>query len=246
MILSVKELININEMMLGRGAPTVNDGIGYNKGDYNACEKYYYGMSYAQVADLARRLVKYCNTQLKIDKKIMIDTAKHYEKLAGGRVKDLGVSVDVVGEWVFLSFAYNERFINIIRNQPYDKRKYDTQRKQWAVKSDIAINVLKMLKNVDADVDNAIQYLKERGIGQQKQQKKQEEKQQVLVKVDKNLNKIFLKLDYQEEIIKVIRRIDKKQRFWNPKFKYWTIDYSEETLKYLENEIKKYAQINYV
>ena len=93
-VFTVEELLTMNETMLGRGMPVQEDGVGYNKADYGACVNYYHGLSNAQVADLAKRLVKYSETQLHIDKEMMKETAEYYASLVkDGEDRSNGVSI---------------------------------------------------------------------------------------------------------------------------------------------------------
>ncbi len=157
------ELLNFNEMLLGRGAPVQEDGIGYNKADYGACATYYYGLSDAQFADLAKRLVKYSETQLKVCKKAMQETAKELGAKADAKDRSRGISIDVKETSTLISFRYNEQFIDAIKSQP--KRQWDAENKKWVVPNENAIDVLKALGKVGADVKNAIEYfeIKRRG-----------------------------------------------------------------------------------
>lgn len=153
----IDELLAMNEYMLSRGMPVQDDGVGYNKADYGVCSNYYYGLSDAQIADLARRLVKYSETQLHIDRELMEETAKYYESLVkDGQDRNNGVSISVMEEETLISFKYNEDFIDVIRKQP--KRRWDSESKQWAVPNNHVIKVLKELEKVGADVENAINY----------------------------------------------------------------------------------------
>lgn len=156
-IFTIDELLSLNDMMLGRGKPMQDDGVGYNKADYGVCSNYFFGVSDAQVADLAKRLVKYSVTQLNIDKQLMQETSEYYRNLLtddDSRVE--GVSVNITREGTLISFRYNESFINVVRKQP--NRIYDRERKQWIVPTCNAIKVLKELECVGADTKNAIKY----------------------------------------------------------------------------------------
>lgn len=151
-----KEILAFNEKMLGRGMPTMDDGIGYNKADYGACAIYFYGLSNAQYADLAKRLVKYSKTQLGIDKEEMKTTAEHFASLAGKTDKSNGVSLKITDDGTIISFRYNEVFIDEIKKQPV--RKWDRENKKWIIPNSNVIQALIALKSVGADVDNAIEY----------------------------------------------------------------------------------------
>lgn len=231
-VFTVDELLAMNEIMLGRGMPIQDDGIGYNKADYGVCSNYYYGLSDAQIADLARRLVKYSETQLNIDKEMMKETAKYYASLVKeGQDRNSGVSISVMEEETLISFKYNEDFIDVIRKQP--KRRWDSESKQWAVPNNHVIKVLKELEKVGADVENAINY----AMNHELITNAKPEKVDVLLYFDKDV--VLMKFDYNEEILEKIKRINKKYRKWNPKHKYWEI--ANDEFKPLMQSLKPFA-----
>lgn len=216
-VFSVEELLMMNEMMLGRGMPVQHDGIGYNKADYGACANYWYGLSDAQVADLAKRLVKYSNTQLHIDREIMKDTANYYMmKVTGEFDRTDGVSVNVTENGTLISFRYNELFIEIIKQQP--KRQYDAENKQWIVPNSNVVKVLEALGEVGADVRNALAYVENHPLIKDAENNN---KIDVLIKV--NDNDVFMKFEYNKDIVDEIRKLDKSDRKWNAEYKYWAI-----------------------
>lgn len=229
----IDELLAMNEYMLSRGMPVQDDGIGYNKADYGVCSNYYYGLSDAQIADLARRLVKYSETQLHIDRELMEETAKYYESLVkDGQDRNNGVSISVMEEETLISFKYNEDFIDVIRKQP--KRRWDSKSKQWAVPNNHVIKVLKELEKVGADVENAINY----AMNHKLITNAKPEKVDVLLYFDEDV--VLMKFNYNEEILKRVKKIDKKYRKWNPQHKYWIIAKDKfkplmESLKHLAN-----------
>lgn len=162
-VFTEEELIQFNELLLGRGMPVQQDGIGYNKADYSVCAGYFYGLSYAQCADLAKRLIKYTETQLKVDKEKMKNTAKYYLNLAGRNDKNNGISIFIKENETIISFRYNEKFIKTIKRQPPSKRRWNKDDKIWTVSNDCLIKTLKDLEFVGADVENSLKYAQERG-----------------------------------------------------------------------------------
>jgi hypothetical protein len=215
-IVSVNDLLAFNEMMLGRGMPVQEDGVGYNKADYGACSNYFYGLSDSQIADLAKRLVKYSNTQLHVDKQIMKDTAEYYASLVkDGDNRENGVSLQITENGTLISFKYNPDFIEVIKNQP--KRQYDADNKQWIVPNDRVIPVLNELWTVGADVQNAMEYAMNSPLIQEHQVSKVD----ILTKFQDDY--VFLKFNYNQDIVNEIKQIDKGDREWNPKFKFWAI-----------------------
>lgn len=211
-----EELLQFNEMMLGRGMPVQEDGIGYNKADYGACSTYYYGLSYAQMADLAKRLVKYCNTQLGVDKDTMKATAEALASIADPKDRNNGISVDIREEGTIISFRYNEDFIEIIKNQPRHLRKYDGDSKSWMVANERLITTLNELSEAGADVENALVYASNHELINTVR------KVEVLTK--DNGDYTLLKFNYNPTIVDEIKQtVDKKDREWNNDYKFWAI-----------------------
>jgi hypothetical protein len=212
---TVEELLSFNEMMLGRGMPVTEDGIGYNKADYGACANYFYGLSHAQLADLAKRLVKYCNTQLGVDKEVMKETAKALALLADPQDRVAGISIDIRENGTLISFRYNETFIEVVKNQP--QRQWDAESKNWVVPNDKVISLLNELSTVGADVENALAYASNHEL----LNKVEVEKVEVLTKDDGDYT--LLKFNYNKDIVEEIKQIDHTQREWNAQFKFWAI-----------------------
>lgn len=231
-VLSVEQLLALNEQMVGRGVPNREDGVGYNKADYSACANYFNGLSDAQIADLAKRLVKYSETQLHLDKEMMKETAKYYAEIAGEfSDRTQGVSLNITENGTLISFRYNEEFIEIIKKQP--KRRYDAENKQWIVPNERVIPTLNELAVAGADVDNALVYatnhplLKNIAIV----------KEEILVKDEGDWT--LLKFKYNEEFVKKVKEIPSKYRQWNPQFKFWAIKTSY--LEGLKNSLEEVA-----
>jgi hypothetical protein len=215
---TVEELLQFNEMMLGRGMPVQEDGIGYNKADYGACSTYYHGLSHAQLADLAKRLVKYCNTQLGVDKEAMKETAEVLATLDSPENRDAGVSLNITEEGTIISFRYNEEFIEIIKNQPRHLRRYDVDSKSWMVANERLIPTLNELSVAGADVDNALAYASNHELLRAVAIKKVE----VLTK--EYNDHILLKFNYNQMIVEEIKQtVDKKDREYNTQHKFWAI-----------------------
>lgn len=235
MTFTKEELIAFNETMLGRGVPNSEDGIGYNKADYGACVTYFRGLSDAQYADLAKRLTKYCNTQLNVCKDTMKKTAKELAVLSNGSDRVNGISLEVAGDGVMISFRFNEEYINVIKNQ--SERKYDADSRNWIIPRKHLLKVLKELSDVGADVKNAVEYVKTEGL-------------YIGVKTPSDVvavidgKQTFLKFNYNKEIIEGIKNIEKSKRKWNVDKKYWTID--SECVKNLESNLSEVANFIYV
>lgn len=236
-ILSVDELLQFNEMMLGRGMPVMEDGIGYNKADYGACSNYFYGLSDAQIADLAKRLVKYSQTQLGMDKQVMKDTAEHYASLIESDYdRTDGVSLQITENGTLISFKYNPDFIEVIKKQP--KRQYDADNKQWIVPNNLVIPTLNELWTIGADVNNALVYAMHHPLMDEIVFPKVE-KIDILTKFDGDY--ALLKFNYNKDILAEIKKIDCKDRQWNPQHKFWAVKQNHlDKLKEVLSEIANF------
>lgn len=232
-----EDLINFNEMMLGRGMPVTEDGIGYNKADFGACATYFYGLSNAQYGDLAKRLVKYCNTQLKVDKEVMKETSRYYLDLAEGQDRSNGISLNITENGTLISFRYNELFIETIKAQP--KRQWDSENKNWVVPNKDVVKVLLALEEVGADIKNAMEYALDHELMNIKEEVKVAE---VLTKLDGDY--AFLKFDYNKDILAHIKKIDIKDRQWNADYKFWIINKSH--LQNLQQKLSNIATFKMV
>jgi hypothetical protein len=217
-IVSVEELLAFNEMMLGRGMPIEEDGVGYNKADFGACSNYFYGLSDSQVADLAKRLVKYSVTQLNMDKQVMKDTAEYYDSLVKGDYdRTDGISLQITENGTLISFKYNESFIEVIKAQP--KRQFDGESKQWIVPNDKVIPLLNELWTVGADCTNAMEYAMNHPLMEEIVNPK---KVEILTKDEGDYK--LIKFNYNQDIVNAIKEtVDKEDREWNSKFKFWAI-----------------------
>ena len=208
------ELLAFNEKMLHRGTPTIDDGVGYNKADYGACSTYYQGLSDAQYADLAKRLVKYSETQLQICKQKMKETAKELSEIANPDERSKGISIEVGETHTLLGLRYNPEYINIISSTP--RRRYDEEKKAWIIPNDLLISTLNNLRAIGADVDNAVAYAESKGITKDYRAK-------VVVLTEPQGEMVTLKFNYNKDIIDEIKRIDKHGRKWNADNKSWSV-----------------------
>lgn len=206
-----EELLAFNEVMLGRGMPVQNDGIGYNKGDFGACTTYYHGISDAQYADLAKRLVKYTVTQLDVDREMMIATANEFAEKSYGQDRSNGISIEIRESDTLLSFRYNETYIETIKAQP--SRRWCSEVKHWVVPNNKVISTLLALKEMGADVDNAISYFKENV----KELKIKKEIVEYIVSEDCT----WMRFKYNKEIIDTVKALPFKK--FNPETKSWRI-----------------------
>lgn len=234
-IFSKDELLSFNEQLLGRGMPIQQDGIGYNKADYGACSTYYHGLSDAQLADLAKRLVKYSKTQLDVDKEKMQRTANKLLDIAGNNNRVYGVSINIEDNKTNIYFKYNEVFINCIKLSNICQ--WNANEKCWCVENKSLIIILDKLKSVGADVDNAMTYALENI-------ETLDKKQEVIVKLVPNDNMALLKFDYNQNIVNEIKKFDKSSRQWNEQFKFWAVNVN--CFKILTNSLSDVAVFKFV
>lgn len=236
-IIAREELLCLNEMMLGRGMPVQEDGVGYNKADYGACSTYFYGLSDAQYADLAKRLTKYCKTQLGLDKDLMKETHQYYAEIAGHGDRSTGVSLNVTENGTLISFRYNEMFIDVIKALP--RRQYDRDNKQWLVPNEDVLIALSALEEYGADVKNAVEYAKNHELIKQCKA----ERIEVLEK-HRGDDEVLLKFKYNADVLEKIKEIEFKDRKWNAEFKYWVVKPCHlENLKQSLQDVAVFKQI---
>lgn len=231
---SKDELLAFNEKLLGRGMPVQQDGIGYNKADYGACSTYYNGLSNAQLADLAKRLVKYCNTQLGVDKSKMKYTADELLEVANGQSRENGVSISIGEHTTNIYFKYNEFFINCLKLS--SKCQWNNNEKCWYTDNKNVIDVLQALNIIGADVDNAMSYALENIEALDK-------RQEIMVKLIPQDNVAFMKFDFDKDIVDEIKKLDKSNRRWNDEFKFWAVNiaYLDSIISSLSNVTVKYV-----
>lgn len=233
-IFSEKTLTMLNVKMIGRGAPDEKDDIGYNSPDYAVCRNYFFGLSYSQLADLAERLIKYCDTQLNLDVEKMMETKKYYRKLAKEQSHKEAISVEIGSKESGIYFSYNQDFIEAIKKVNFKKRYFDGKYKCWRVNNFYLLEALQYLKKVGAEVDNAIKYAKENLKLDKEEFIKEEntidkfkkEKEKIVIKVfEVNRKKIQLSFKYKKEIVEAIRTLFFKN--YDGLSKRWTINKKE-------------------
>ncbi|MGV4321168.1 hypothetical protein [Bacillus mojavensis] len=156
---SEEEMIKFNDMMLKR-IESNRCISGYNNTDRSVCKIFFHGLSYAQLANLAKRLVKYSETQLNVSKESMMETEKYYLEKANIKDWTKGISLNGGDYLTSVSFRYNEQFIEQIKRRPRGQWFWDNNSKQWLIPNENLIITLKSLEKVGADVKNAIEYAK--------------------------------------------------------------------------------------
>lgn len=232
---SKEDILKFNEQMIGRGVPSQDDGVGYNRADYSICVNCSYGSSDAQVAELAKRLVKYCATQLGAEKEKMQLSHLYFSEKASkkGFVASDGISLGIEERETRLYFRYNPSFVKVISE--IIGRKWDKEQKTWIIPNHKLIDCLEKLKEIGADVENAIEesnanvFVKDAG----------DDKVEILVREDLKNNVVFLKIPYDSRLISEIQNIKKEFRAWNNKHKFWTIN--KDSFEMLKDKISVYA-----
>jgi len=246
MIISIDRLTEINNTMLGRGAPVKRDNFGYNKPDYAVCQSIYYGMSYTQAADICNRLQKYINTQLQgINILDLKESEEYYLRLAGHKP---AVTIKYNDDYTALYFKYDTDIISIIKTA--NNRKWDSNNKCWLVKNNEVLVILNKLSEI-ADVENAIKYFKSKYITTETSTDEEIKNNNIKISVTENGNYLNLRFDYNTNIINAIKNcLDRK---YNSCDHSWTIAKTEvlELVKRLESigsidysELKKYITKN--
>lgn len=237
---SPEQLVKFNETLLGRGAPIEKDNIGYNKPDYLVCNNYYSVLSDVQLADLSRRLVKYCQTQLDADKQKMIETANYYNAKISNESLERAISIQPGKEMTLISFSYNPEFIAIVKKA--NKRKYDPKIKKWYVANNEVIHILEQLQKVGADCKKAIEYLQENlVINENEQSTKQEQKVNIINVVELKNGKLQIGFSYNPDIVTAIKSLN--ERKYNPANKTWTI--TKEEVNTLINKLQNIPNIDF-
>ncbi|HBY21601.1 MAG TPA: hypothetical protein DEG71_11470 [Clostridiales bacterium] len=224
-IFTPEELIIFNSNLLGRGAPTKKDDIGYNKPDYTICNNYYSVLSNVQLADLSTRLIKYCKTQLSADPEQMKNTANYYSALTANTYLDNSISIDLLRDNTLISFTYNATYINIIKSAK--NRKYNPDTKKWYVANNEAITILQKLQRVGADCQHCIDYLQENlNLNPvESADLKQVEQKVNIIKVVEVKGKLEVCFNYDQSIVTAIKSLI--ERKYNPSTKCWTIPKTE-------------------
>ena len=241
MVISIERLAEINNMMLGRGAPVKRDNFGYNKPDYAVCQSIYYGMSYAQAADVCNRLKKYVSTQLKdISILDLEESEEYYLKLAGYKP---AVTIKYNNDYTALYFRYDPDIVSIIKTA--NNRKWDGNNKCWLVKNNEILVILNKLLQI-ADVENAIKYFTSKHITAETSLD-EIKNSNIKISVTENGDYLNLKFNYNVNIINAVKAC--LERKYNSTDRTWIINKNEvlELIKRLEvienidySELKKY------
>lgn len=232
-MLSRRTLENINEEMLGRGAPIERDEIGYNVADYNKLASIWCGATDDDLYEIASRLIKYYDTQLvklsSVDftKEELEESARYYKELSNEGFKKKSVTIVFKEglETVCISFKYNIDFINVMRKY---RCSFDREFKFWESKSEYIKPILEELKLKGADVEYAQAYIdeieNEEGISftssnlEDNKSLKEDKNERPIIKVSEvDEDYISLKFDYDNELIGQIKKLKVRNFDWDNK-----------------------------
>lgn len=248
----------LNEIMLGRGSPDERDDFGYNIPDYKKLSSIWRGATNNDLYEIASRLLKYYDTQLKgIDlvnftKEELIETIEYYKELSEKNIIKSSVTIAFTNDYknVYVGFKYNNDFIDIMRKYKYS---FDREVKSWLGDSSNIKAILKELEELGADVVNALCYIEiieeENSISFSETIENTEEiKTDKLITVKKvDEDNISLKFDYDYVIVSEIKSLKSKHFDWDTK--EWIINIFEaktlyENIKHLGydlSELKPYT-----
>lgn len=219
---SAQELENFNCAMVGRGAPVVIDGVGYNKPDYSICRFYYNGLSNAQLADLSARLTKY-SKQLGIDKEILEENAEYYAFQANESNLENSVSiVSIDKQYTELGFKYDAQIISIIKSAK--NRKYNPAEKTWLVSNNEIDSILSKLQENGYDTINALVYVKE-NMPDIEVTDEVKEVEKLKITIEEKTKNLLVSFPYKAEIVEKIKEL--KNRKYDPSKKAWIINKSD-------------------
>lgn len=238
-IINLDKLAELNNTMLGRGAPNVKDDTGYNKPDYCLCRNIFYGMSNIQASDLCVTLQKYAKTQLNIDKADLIESAEYYKKLSENMKPSISIKYD--NEYTSFYFEFDYDIISIIKSAK--DRRFNGNNKCWLVNNKEVITILDKLSKI-ANTENAKKYFLTMFDGKEEVETKEEINK---IEVTDNEKYIEVKFKYNASIVAAVKSCnDRKYNSANYSWKVNKFELAEliERLKKIDNidysEIEKY------
>lgn len=248
MIISSNILEKINEIMLGRGAPTEKDDFGYNVPDYNKLSSIWMGGNEEDLYEISSRLIKYYDTQLKelnlgFTKEDLIQTTEHYNELMNSKINKPSVTVGFSEDYAiaYIGFKYNNDFIFVCRNYKY---KFDKNLKAWYGDSKMALPMLEVMQEIGADAEKSIEIvtrLKNDGkISLDDLDTIEEILKEKIEVIEIDEEKIALKFEYNPDVIREIKSLKYREFNWDNKT--WEIlkfDIPElyNNIKYLDIEL---------
>jgi len=239
MIITIDQLTEYNNIMLQRGAPVMQDAIGYNKPDYAVAQSIANGMSTDQAFDLCNILQKYTKKQLAglsiVDLKESVD---YYQTKFKDRKTT--ITIDIHTTHTAFHFKYNSDIITIIKTA--NNRFWDSTNKYWMVKNNEVITMLNKLCDI-AEVGNAITYFELHHTTTQEEQneaiKESNDKLKVIAK--DNGDYVNLSFSYNTDILNAIK--ESKHRKYNADNHSW--DVKKEDMQDLVNRLALISGVDY-
>lgn len=129
-MLTNEKLAQLNQGMLQKGAPTIDDGKGYNKPDWNIARTIAYGISDSQALTIANLLLKYTSTQALVSK----DELETYINSHHASSSACPVSiVKVLSDKTQITFPFDRGIIDIIKSSGGGW--FDPSSKTWFIKN---------------------------------------------------------------------------------------------------------------
>lgn len=225
-----EQLLELNSEMLHRGAPDVDDGVGYNKPDYHVGGNLGGLLTDAQAYILASTLLKYCKTQGIADAEYMMDTMRHYQSIVPmeeiQRIRGMAIGLEVSKDLskVAFTFRYDEDLINLMKRHSGRFMKA-ADRKYWVLPTHQALAALRVLKEWKYDVDlfiSAVEKAMEDPLFGKDRSDASSHKLTLHV-VASDDESIQLKFDYDAHVVAAIKEIPYKSRVWNNDSKTWMV-----------------------
>ena len=225
------DLLAINETMLGRGAPVEIDGEGYNVPDYNSLKHIHYGASNEDCANIARRLSKYYETQLKdlVDFSLedLKETQQYFEEKREGK-DSITLNYSSAKKRFELHFKYNHE---IKEKCKAFGAKFEWSEKTWSIDAGRVLPLLASLNKLAA-VESAIEYAKSvldgEDIDENIELKKTFEVK--LYREIASVTYLLVTFEYEPSIVEVIKMLEDRQ--YHSDLKGWEVNANEAELLY--------------
>lgn len=244
-------LENLNNFMLGRGAPVKRDNIGYNVPDFNKLSSIWYGATISDLYEISSRLVKYYDTQLSsivdFTKEELEESVEYYKELSDKELSKHSVTIGITSEFktAYIGFKYNEMFINVMRRFKYT---FDRDTKSWFGDTSYIKAIFSELETLGADMEHALKYVElieeENGLSFSTQIK-DEDKGKVIRVEEVDEDNISLSFDYDDDLVYEIKSLKARKFDWGNKT--WIINKFEaktlyENILHLEYDLSELKQ----
>lgn len=218
-VLTKSELMDLNKLMLGLGAPFVLDGVGYNKVDYS---KMFYLSSKSNLTDeeayaVSLSLLKYKNTQLSGRSNDINETVQHYNKMFNS-VK----IVDFDKDSVKISWDYNTKVSEFIKKS-FDRDYYKWLRPNGNWVLDVKWDGIDQLTKVfnDNGFDTTQVLDTHVNLDEIMESKPVESVVLKVSRPDDTVDTLVIEFSYNKEIVNALKNVP--YTFFNKKNKTWEI-----------------------